>query len=415
MVLLAAAVLALGWSNSPWSRSYEAVWNLPVSPHAGPVHISHALREWINDALMVVFFFVVGLEVKREFVHGSLSQWRRAALPIICALGGMLVPAALYAALNHGTTAARGWGIPMATDIAFALGILALAGDRVPASVRMLLLAIATADDIGAIIVIAVFYSEQISIAALLASVLLVAIMLAMRWGGIQSLMAYVPFAVLFWFAVHESGIHATIAGVVLGLITPTSPSTDTFSFVASAQRLLSDIRHAGSPHEVGRVEAILGELEELTVATESPADRLIRLLQPWSGYFVLPIFALANAGVTLTAEIGRQAFWSPATRGVALGLVVGKVAGIGLFAFVAVRLRIESLLPNTRWAYMIAIGLLGGIGFTVSLFITDLAFTEPTATAQAKLGVLAASVISGVAGYLVLRSAAMQPARVLE
>jgi NhaA family Na+:H+ antiporter len=404
MVLLAGAVLALVWANSPWGAWYELVWQTKASVALGHFTVAHSLREWINDALMAVFFLVVGLEVKREFVHGELSGWRRASLPVICALGGMLAPALLYIALNHGSAGAKGWGIPMATDIAFALGVLAVAGSHLPPSLRVLLLALATVDDIGAILVIAFFYTDQISVLALAGALLLLAMIIGMQRLGVQNLLYFTPVALLFWFAVYESGIHATIAGVALGLVAPTTPYLRKQQFVASAEPLMTSMKSALVRKADDKAEAVLGELGELTTATESIADRLVRLLHPWSSYLILPIFAFANTGVRLNAEMIRHAFGSPITRGIVLALVVGKFAGILGFAWIAVRLRISTLMAGMHWQQLAPIGILGGIGFTVSLFISDLAFTDQTFTDQAKIGILMASVVSGASGFLIFR-----------
>jgi NhaA family Na+:H+ antiporter len=400
VILLAAAMTALLWANSHFGNSYARLWNTPVGLNFGPVVISHTVREWINEALMTVFFFVVGLEIKRELVHGELSEWRRASLPVVCALGGMIVPALLYTAFNAGQAGAHGWGIPMATDIAFALGVLALLGDRMPASARIFLLALATVDDVGAILVIAFFYTDHLSKMALLGALLLVVVLLIMRKVGAQSLMLYLPVALLFWFAVLESGVHATIAGVVLGLLTPTVPSFAKGHFVESAEKIMQNIRDAVSDKSDDEVEASLGEIEELTVGTEAPADRLVRLLHPWSSYVILPLFALANAGVVLNPDILDRGFSSPVTQGTVAGLLLGKLIGISLCALVAVRLRLASPIPGVRPVQLVGISLLAGIGFTVSLFITDLAFTDDILVSQAKLGVLGASLVAGIAGY---------------
>jgi NhaA family Na+:H+ antiporter len=406
MVLLAPAVIALLWANSAWNASYETFWNSKLALQLGGWGISHSLREWVNDALMVVFFFVVGLEVKREFVHGELSDRRSASLPVVCALGGMLVPALLYSHFNHGTPGGRGWAIPMATDIAFALGVLALVGNRISARVRIFLLALATVDDIGAILVIALFYSEHLSFIALGAAIIILAAMLTMRYFRVNNLFHYVPLAFAFWFAIFQSGIHATIAGVILGLITPISPDVSKRAFIDFAEQLLTGIKSAlrGDEGEQERGEAMLGEMQEFAGATESPADRLVRVLHPWSSFFVLPVFALANAGVAITSEVASRSVASPVSRGIVAGLVLGKVLGIVSFAYVGIRLGIANLMPGVRWTQLVGVGLLGGMGFTVSLFMTDLAFTDASTIPFAKVGVLLASVLSGIAGYLALR-----------
>jgi NhaA family Na+:H+ antiporter len=405
ILLLAAAVIAMTWANSPWASGYDAFWNTDLAIRAGSFSIHHNLREWINDALMVVFFFVVGLEVKREFLHGQLADWRRASLPVISAMGGMVVPAMIYWAQNAGRETVRGWGIPMATDIAFALGVLALLGPRVPVALRVFLLTLATVDDIGAIVVIAVFYSDSIHVPALIAAMTLIAVIIGMRRLGVQNVLYYLPVAVLFWFAVLASGVHATIAGVVLGLLTPTVPYCSRADFSDTAEELLGQFKRAVHTGDEDRAEVVLGTFTELTYATESPADRLLRLLHPWSSFLVLPLFALANAGIAFSWPVARQALVSPATQGVFLGLVLGKAMGIFCFAWLAIRVKLARLVPGITWIQLAAMGVLAGIGFTVSLFISDLAFTQEIHIQMAKIGVLAASVASGLAGYLILRT----------
>jgi len=315
----------------------------------------------------------------------------------------MIVPAVLYLAVNHGLPTARGWGIPMATDIAFALGVLSLVGDRIPASARLFLLALAAVDDIGAILVIAIFYSDDLSVAALGAAAVLIVLMLLLRMAGVQSLLVYSLFGILFWLAILQSGVHATIAGVVLGLMTPTAPYFTNDTYAQSAEPIFHNIQEAVGQGDQDRAEALLGQIEELTAGTEAPADRLIRMLHPWSSFLVLPIFALANAGVPLTPVLIRQAATSPVAIGIAAGLLVGKVVGIVLFGFVAVKLGMSKLIPGTSWGQMAGIGMLAGIGFTVSLFIAELAFANDTAS-TAKIAILAASLLAGMAGYLILR-----------
>lgn len=405
IALLAAAVIALLWVNSAWGASYDSFWNAMASIRIGPFSLAHTVREWVNDALMAVFFFVVGLEVKREFVHGELSALRRASLPIAAAIGGMLVPAALYAALNVGSTTARGWGVPMATDIAFAVGVLALLGNRIPTSLRVFLLALATVDDIGAILMIALFYTDTIAIVPVLTAAFLLLAMLGMRHLGVYEIKYYIPFAVLFWFAILQSGIHATIAGVALGLMTPTRPLLGRSKYVRITQSLLRDLNQAERTRARDHADAFLGAIEQLTSNTEAPADRLLRTLHGWSSFVVLPIFALANAGVVLTPAALWAAQTSREGAGIIIGLGLGKLLGISLFSYAAVKVGFAALPLHVTWTQIAGIGLLGGIGFTVSLFISDLAFNDPVSVANAKTAILLISVVSGALGYLVLRT----------
>jgi NhaA family Na+:H+ antiporter len=406
LVLLAATAAALVWANSPAADLYARFWTVNISIHFGAFSLSHTLREWINDALMVLFFFVVGLEIKREFVHGELSGWKRASLPIICAFGGMAIPAALYLAFNAGTENSHGWGIPMATDIAFSLGVLSLAGNRVPPAARIFVLAVATVDDIGAILVIAIFYTDHLTFIPLIWFVVLIAIILLMRRLGIHSAASYIPIGVLCWFAVLSSGVHATVAGVVLGLLTPTEPVREKLAFSDMAAALVGKIRDAVDRNDNNSAEGMLGRMEQLVADTEAPADRLVRILHPWSAYFVLPVFALANAGVTFNFSVLKTALFSPVTLGIFVGLFIGKCVGIAGFAFLASRFRAAKLMPELTWAHIAGLGMLGGIGFTISIFISDLAFTQQTVIDVAKIGVFAASVLSGVVGFVLLRVA---------
>ncbi|HEY7097372.1 MAG TPA: Na+/H+ antiporter NhaA [Terriglobales bacterium] len=414
LILFTVTVIALIWANSRWASSYDALWNAETSWRVGSFLLAHSLREWVNDGLMAIFFFVVGLELKREIVRGELSDWQRASLPIAAAVGGMVIPALVYIAFNYAEPTVRGWGIPMATDIAFALGVLALLGDRIPASLRVFLLALATVDDIGAIVVIAIFYSGHLVFTALLAALILIAAIAAMQRLGVRNLLCYLPVAALFWFAVLLSGVHATIAGVILGFVTPMSPYLTKETFSATIPDPITNHKQAEAVGERDRSEALLEELETLTAATEAPGDRLIRLIHPWSSFLVLPIFALANAGIVLSSEVFREALAGPigVSRGIIFGLVVGKVVGIVSFAFLAIQLGLARLIDGISWLHVLGAGVLGGIGFTVSLFITDLAFIDPVVNARAKLGVVIASVISGAGGYLMLRSLGVSRAR---
>lgn len=292
----------------------------------------------------------------------------------------------------------------MATDIAFALGVLALVGDRIPATLRIFLLALATVDDIGAILVIAIFYSGHISLLAIGGAVALIALMFCMWRIGIHRLMYYLPVAIAFWFAVLASGVHATIAGVVLGLMAPTAVRLSREKYAKEAGLLLADLKSAVNEKDKDRSDSMLGQIEEITTATESPADRLVRILHPWSGYFALPVFALANAGVALSAASAWRAFGSAEAQGIMLGLGAGKLVGIFLFALIAVKLRVASMLRDVRWVQMAGVAMLGGIGFTVSLFITDLAFTDVVTVANAKAAILLISLLSGIIGYVLLR-----------
>jgi NhaA family Na+:H+ antiporter len=412
-LLLAAAVAALLWANSPWSPSYFHLWETVITVDVGFFRLSEDLHHWINDGLMALFFFQVGLEIKRELVEGELSRLQSAALPVAGAVGGMLLPALIYLLLNAGSEGARGWGIPMATDIAFALGVLALLGDRIPAPLRIFLLALATVDDIGAILVIAVFYTQHLSLRALGVATLILGVIVTMRQIEVRNVGLYVLAGALFWVAVQQSGIHATIAGVILGLLTPHDPWFGRVAYAGTAETLLKEYREALAEGDENRADAILGQLEELTEGTEGPLERIERQVRPWVGYLVMPLFALANSGVPLASDMLRDAAASPITLGVLLGLLAGKLAGVLVFAWTTVRVGIAALPEGVSWPHVAGAGLLAGIGFTVSLFITGLAFTEARLIAEAKIGILAASLLAGISGYLFLRFQTQQGSRV--
>jgi NhaA family Na+:H+ antiporter len=405
-VLFAAALTAIIWANSPWKESYFDLWETTIIVDVGLFSIEKDLRHWVNEGLMVFFFFVVTLEIKRELVHGELSDPRRAALPVAAALGGMTLPAAIYLALNAGGDGERGWGIPMATDVAFALGVLALVGKRIPTEVRIFLLALAIVDDIGAIAVIALFYSEAISLEALGIAVLLLGVIIAMSRGGVNSMNPYFVVGALLWVAVLKSGINATITGVVLGTLAPATPYFAERTFADSTDRLVQRFRGAVAEGNEELAETILGQMEELVLGTEAHLERLLRLLQPWTSYAAVPLFALANAGITLSGEAVGDAASSSVTLGVIAGLLAGKLLGIVGFSWIAVRLGLCSLPRGMTWAQMVGVGLIAGIGFTVSLFITDLAFTDSELVSNAKIGIVVASVLAGMVGYVLLRIA---------
>ena len=405
VLLLASAAASLAVANSPWAPWLSAALASHIAVEFGPLPGYHGdLREFINDGLMAVFFYVVGLEIKRELIEGRLSSLRQAALPVVAALGGMVVPALLYSACNLGGAGAHGWGVPMATDIAFSVGVLILLGDRVPPAVRVFLLGLAIADDLGAIGVIAVFYSDGFSPTALGAAAAILAAIAAMLRLGVRSSNAYLLAALAFWLAVLGSGLHPTLAGVILGAMTPIRPWFSLYSFERSAGKLMRRFRRALGVGDFDRAEAIMGQVEELSRGTESKLDRRLRQVHPWSSYVVLPLFALANSGVALTGESLARAGTSGITWGIVLGLVLGKPLGIVGFAWLAVKLRVASPPDGARWPDLIGVGMVAGIGFTVSLFVTGLAFDDPTQVEDAKIGVLVASALAGVLGFAYLR-----------
>jgi len=402
VLLFGATVIALVWANSSWSASYFALWKLPLQIGRRPL-LSMDLHHWIDDGLMVLFFLVVGLEIKREIVKGELASFRQAALPIMAALGGMIIPAILYFMLNRTGPGARGWGIPMATDIGFAMGVLALLGKRIPSSLRVFMLALAIVDDVGAILVIAFFYTPKISLSALAVAggLLALLVVIAMRRAPVS---VYAVVGFFFWAAVLSSGVHATIAGVILGLIAPIKPKFPPEELAESAEPLLRNFRAEISTQDKSSAEATLTELDQLLRGTDSIAERLERGVHPWVCYLVLPLFALASAGVNLSTEKLKLAISSPIALGIVLGLVVGKAVGITAFSFLAVRSKIAGMPDDLTWAGIAGIAILAGVGFTVALFISGLSFGDETLLAAAKVAVLAASLAAGAIGYLYLR-----------
>ena len=395
LLLVAATVVALVWANSPWQDSYETVWGTELALGLGDDVVVLDLRHWVNDGLMALFFFVVGLEIKQELVTGQLSTRREAMLPAVAALGGMVVPALLYTAVNAGGDGASGWGVPMATDIAFALGVLALLGDRIPHSLKVLLLALAIVDDIGAIAVIAVFYSDDVHGGWALLAVGGLAATWLLRQARVWWVPVYAVVGVATWFFTLESGIHATIAGVALGLLVPARPLVPGVDADRVADELSAD-RHVSAAD----VRDIWFRIREVVPMTE----RLQDLLHPWTSYLVVPVFALANAGVVLSSDLVGDAVSSPVTLGVVVGLVVGKVVGVAGATALAVRFGVARLPADLRPRHILGMAALAGIGFTVSIFIAGLAFDDASQAAEAKLGILVASIAAAVLGVAVLR-----------
>jgi NhaA family Na+:H+ antiporter len=391
VVLLAATAVALVWANSPWKDSYTELWTTDLTIALGGHELSMDLQHWVNDGLMTLFFFVVGLEIKRELVDGELRDPRAAALPAISAVGGMVVPALIYIALNPSGDAFDGWGIPMATDIAMAVGVLSLFSRRVHPSLKLFLLALAIVDDIGAILVIAIFYSSGIEAAWLLAGLGFVAAMIVLRMAGVISFAPYVVLGVALWFAIEESGVHATIAGVALGLLTPARPFRR------------PELIDADELSDLSSVEAVR-ETTSLARQSVSVVEYLEDLLHRWTSLVIVPLFALANAGVVITGGALTDALGSRVTQGIVIGLVVGKLVGISSFAWLAQRLGVAVLPAGATWRGLVAVAAIAGIGFTVSLFVASLAFVGPTLD-EAKLGILTAYVLAAaVGGALVLR-----------
>ena len=397
IVLLLCTIVALIIANSPAANAWERFWHTPVALQIGEWKLGGELGHFfVSDVLMTIFFFVVGLEIKRELVSGELREPRKAALPVIAALGGMLVPAGVYLALMHGKPGERGWGVPMATDIAFVVGLLALLGPRVPLGLKILLLSLAIADDIGAVVVIAAFYNTGLDFAALAVAGGGLGLVFILRTLGVRSIFVYTLLGVSIWLATHKSGVHPTIAGVALGLLTPSM----TWVSRASLRLALTDL--AAELREDGHDDVGAEDLKLMAFAAKesvSPLERLEARLHPWVSFVIMPLFALANAGVAVNADAIRD----PVAVAVALGLFLGKPVGVLLFSWLAVKAGAARLPQGVTWNAMAGAGFLAGIGFTMSLFVANLGL-EANELAAGKVGTLAGSVLSAVVGAIVLR-----------
>jgi Na+:H+ antiporter, NhaA family len=409
LVLLVCAAIALAWANSPWAHQYHALWETEISIGVAATHATLTLREVVNDGLMAVFFFLVGLEIKREILVGELATMRQAALPVAAALGGMIVPALLFVALNASTHGTRGWGVPVATDIAFALGVLALLGDRIPSSLRVFLSALAIADDLGAVLVIALFYTATISWTALAVAAALLLLSIVANAVGVRATWAYALIGLALWVAVLLSGVHATVAGVLLAFTIPTRTRIDESAFLAGARDALGDFHDAHTPEKTvlsSRSHQVA--LERLNTLADHAQAPLVRLEDGLSGvvnFGIMPVFALANAGIPLSGS--SHLITSPVALGVLVGLFVGKPIGISLATWISVRSGIASVPADVTRRMLFGVALLGGIGFTMSLFIAGLAFGgSAELLTAAKLGTFTASLLAGFAGWLVLRRA---------
>ena len=400
LVLLAATAVALAWANLPFGESYEAFWDTHLLFELGPIDFNESLRHVVNDALMTIFFFVVGLEIKREIRLGDLSDRKAATGPAIAAIGGMLVPALIYFALNSSGDPARGWGIPMATDIAFALGVVALLGNRIPPRARLFLLVVAIVDDIGAIAVIAIFYTDALSFGWLAVAVGLFAVVYLAKHRNVRAMSFYWIIGAMVWFAVFESGVHATLAGVALGFLTPTRPFYGAAEYDEKARTVIGSYGNEEQRViEREHVDHEVLELANITRESVSPLTRLEEGLHPWTSFMIIPLFALANAGVRFAGIDIGDALTDPITIGVALGLIVGKSVGITLALYLAVRFGVARLPIGSTWSHIRGLAVLGGIGFTVSLFVTGLAFDDPAMADLAKIGIFAGSAVAGVTG----------------
>jgi Na+:H+ antiporter, NhaA family len=412
LLLIAAAGVALVWANSEYADSYFGLWHSPLSIGIGDMVLTNELEVWINDGLMAIFFLLVGLEIKRELLIGELASLRRAALPVAAAAGGAILPAIIFLTIAGGSgDAARGWGVPMATDIAFALGVLALLGSRIPLGLRIFVAALAIVDDLLAVLVIAVFYTAELNLVALAAAGAVFGGLLLANWLGVSRPLVYALLGILMWAAILQSGVHATVAGVLLALTIPARRRLDPQTFLARARQALNEferrVRREGGVDHGGA----LSRLEMLTKAAEAPMARMEHALQSWVAFVIVPLFALANAGVTIVGDLGALVV-EPVVIGIVAGLVIGKQLGITIAAWLVVRLGWASLPAGVSWPQVYGVGWLAGIGFTMSLLIAALAYGPSPALDLAKLAIVGASVIAGLAGFVILRLVSPHPAR---
>lgn len=407
ILLIVGLAVALAWANSPWADGYSRLLHHHLAIDLGFWSIDEPLEFWVNDLLMTVFFFVVGLEIKRELVAGELARFRQAIIPVSGAIGGMVVPALVYVVMLRGQSGSQGWGVPVATDIAFALGVLMLAGSRVPFALKVMLLALAITDDIGGILIIALFYSDGIATGPLALAGAAVMLCMALRQAGIWYFPLYWVIGAVGWAATFESGVHPTIFGVAMGLLTPWQAWRPAGGFVQRMHALVARVQEIYDPEtqQATHGDQVALGLEIASEAHEhvSPLDRLEHALSPFSAYVIAPLFAFANAGIVVDGGILGDALTAPVAQGVFLGLLVGKPLGILLAIRVAVAFGAR-LPEGVTWGSILGLGIVAGIGFTVALFIAGLSFEDAGLLAEAKLGILAASLVAGVLGWTVLR-----------
>jgi len=407
LVLIFMTILALILANSSLNETYTHFFHTKIDFNVGSWKLSHTLHHWINDGLMAIFFFIIGLEIKREILYGELSNIKVAILPILTAIGGMIFPALIYMAINTGTVGENGWGIPMATDIAFAISVLVLLGKRVSPALVTFLVALAIVDDLGAVVVIALFYTEQIHMLPLVLAGVSFALLMVLNRFGIHMILPYFIMGLFMWFFMLESGVHATIAGVIAALAIPSTPKRSAKDFRDNAKRLLDE--YASYPNEEKgiseRQKSILLKLNKNIQDIGTPAERLEHVLHLPIALIVIPLFALANAGISVDLETIPSTIMKPVSIGIIFGLVAGKVLGIFAVAWLAIKLKIASLPKGSTMSQIFGVAFLGGIGFTMSIFVTDLAFIHaPELIFQAKVGILVASLCAGLFGYIWLR-----------
>lgn len=407
IVLFLSVIVAIIWANSPFHESYHHLWDIKFSIGFDDYVLNKPLHIWINDGLMALFFFVIGLELKREFMEGELSTLKKASLPMMAALGGMLVPAAIFFIINKGLASEHGWGIPMATDIAFALALLSMAGKHIPGSVKVFLSALAVADDLGAVLVIAFFYTSDLNFVPLGIAAVFLLVLIAGNKLGIRSTAFYLLIGIAVWIGFLLSGVHATIAGVLVAFTIPAVTKINENSFSENLRKLSNDfekeIPNSGllTTSEQHRT---IEQVKSLTLAAETPLQKIEYALHPWVAFIIMPLFALANAGIIIGADF-FSVLVNPVSIGVISGLIIGKFVGVLLFTWLMVKTGLAQLPDQANWKHITGVALLAGVGFTMSLFISNLAFEQPEFIEQAKYGILIASLIAGILGITLLKS----------
>ena len=409
LLLIFCTIVALVWANSAFGESYASLWKTYLNVGIGEAGINKPLILWVNDGLMAIFFFVVGLEIKRELLSGELSTPRKAALPLMAAIGGAVIPALIYVVLNLGTPEVNGWGVPMATDIAFALGVLALLGSKTPLSLKIFVTALAIVDDLMAVLVIALFYTAKISLVSLAIGFGFLVVTYIVNRMGIQKSALFVILGVATWVAFLKSGVHATIAGVLFAALIPAKARIETGEFLEKGEKFIHKVReNVGSPNDQ---RTAIHYLEEASKHAQTPLERMEHALHGWVAFGVMPVFALANAGVAIAGDVLGGIVTSMVFWGIFAGLLLGKPVGILAMVWVAVKTRVAELPAGVTWRHVIGAGALAGIGFTMALFIANLAFVESQATLEiAKLAILCASLVSGILGWILLSSSAVKP-----
>lgn len=408
ILLFLAVLAAMIWANSPYKESYHHLWEIPFSIGFGEDHVlSKSLHHWINDGLMAVFFFLVGLEIKREVLSGDLSTWKKASLPAAAAVGGMIFPALIFLIFNKDLPTEKGWGVPMATDIAFTLGVLSLLGNRVPVSLKLFLTALAIVDDLGAVLVIAFFYTENLLFLYLEYGAGFLAFLLILNYIGVRKTRIYAIVGICgLWVAFLLSGVHATIAGVLLAFTIPTKTRINKRGFITHVKTLLDKLQRTkslGDHYLSDEQHEIIEDIKEERAKVETPMQKLEYALNPFVSFFILPLFAFANAGIEIHSDAWAGLF-EPISLGIIFGLIAGKCIGIISFSALFIKLGISELPANTSWGKLTGAAIMAGIGFTMSIFISELAFKDPVLKTQAKMAILVASTLAGIIGMVIIR-----------